>query len=66
MQVFLTGVSGYIGGSIAEKLLAAGHRVAGLVRSQEKAALLRERGIEPVLGALEGPGGLSFGKPVHA
>src|SRR5438477_408439 len=50
MHIFITGVSGYIGGSVAEKLLAAGHRVSGLVRSADKAALLTARGVEPVIG----------------
>ena len=52
MKVFMTGVSGYIGGSIAARLIAAGHRVSGLVRDADKAAQLRERGIEPVSGTL--------------
>lgn len=52
MKVFLTGATGYIGGSVAEKLLAVGHEVTGLVRTQEGAAKLRERGIQPLLGTL--------------
>lgn len=52
LHVFLTGVTGYIGGSVAQKLIASGHRVSGLVRSEEKAAQLRELGIEPVRGTL--------------
>jgi nucleoside-diphosphate-sugar epimerase len=52
MKIFITGASGYIGGSVAAKLIAAGHQVSGLVRSPEKAAQLTARGIEPVLGAL--------------
>jgi nucleoside-diphosphate-sugar epimerase len=50
--IFITGASGYIGGSIAEKLREAGTRVRGLVRSQAKANLLAARGIEPVMGDL--------------
>ncbi|QHN05145.1 NAD-dependent epimerase/dehydratase family protein [Granulicella sp. WH15] len=53
MKVFVTGASGYIGGSVAERLMAAGHAVTGLVRSEEKALLLRERGVEPVIGSLD-------------
>ncbi len=49
-KVFITGASGYIGGSIAERLISLGYQVTGLVRSQEKAALLQQRGIEPYLG----------------
>jgi nucleoside-diphosphate-sugar epimerase len=51
--IFLTGATGYIGGSVAAALLKAGNRVRGLVRSAESAALLVERGIEPVLGTLD-------------
>ena len=53
MNIFITGASGYIGGSVAQALLAAGHSIRGLVRSQEKAAQLAARGITPVLGDLE-------------
>jgi nucleoside-diphosphate-sugar epimerase len=53
MMVFVTGASGYIGGSIAARLVGAGHRVTGLTRSAEKAEALRVRGIEPVVGSLD-------------
>jgi nucleoside-diphosphate-sugar epimerase len=53
MKVFCTGASGYIGGSVAAHLVAAGHQVTGLVRSQEKADAVRARGIEPLLGTLD-------------
>jgi uncharacterized protein YbjT (DUF2867 family) len=53
MKVFVTGASGYIGGSVAEKLRDTGHQVLGLVRSEEKARLLKERGIEPIMGTLD-------------
>lgn len=52
MKVFLTGASGYIGGSVAAALLSAGHDVAGLVRSSQRADQVRTQGIEPVLGSL--------------
>jgi nucleoside-diphosphate-sugar epimerase len=55
MKVFVTGATGYIGGSVAERLVASGFQVTGLVRSKEKVPLLRERGIEPVLGTLDEP-----------
>ncbi|MEJ8859240.1 NAD-dependent epimerase/dehydratase family protein [Variovorax robiniae] len=51
--IFLTGATGYIGGTIASKLAENGYRVRGLVRSAESAALLAQRGIEPVLGGLD-------------
>jgi nucleoside-diphosphate-sugar epimerase len=53
MDVFVTGASGYIGGSVAAKLMRAGHRVRGLVRSAEKAAILKKQGIEPIDGTLD-------------
>jgi nucleoside-diphosphate-sugar epimerase len=51
MRVFVTGASGYIGGSVAGLLVAAGHAVRGLTR--DKADALRERGIAPVVGSLD-------------
>jgi nucleoside-diphosphate-sugar epimerase len=53
MKVFCTGASGYIGGSVAAYLVAAGYRVTGLVRSPEKADAVRARGIQPLLGTLD-------------
>ncbi|MBD3886143.1 NAD-dependent epimerase/dehydratase family protein [Phormidium tenue FACHB-886] len=52
MKIFLTGASGYIGGSVATALVSAGHEVMGLCRSPDQAELLRQRNIEPVLGTL--------------
>jgi nucleoside-diphosphate-sugar epimerase len=52
MKVFVTGATGYIGGSVSTKLLEAGHDVLGLARSEEAAAALKKRGIEPVAGDL--------------
>ncbi len=46
MQIFLTGANGYIGGAAAAALLAAGHKIRGLVRDNAKAkavAALRHR-----------------------
>jgi nucleoside-diphosphate-sugar epimerase len=53
MKILCTGASGYIGGSVAAHLVAAGHQVTGLVRSNEKADAVRARGIEPLLGTLD-------------
>ena len=55
MKVFITGATGYIGGSVAHRLIELGHDVSGLVRSANKIPLLKERGIEPVLGTLDDP-----------
>jgi nucleoside-diphosphate-sugar epimerase len=53
MKIFVTGATGYIGGSVAERLAASGHTVLGLVRSREKALPLKERGIDPIVGTLD-------------
>jgi nucleoside-diphosphate-sugar epimerase len=50
MKVFVTGATGYIGGSLSTKLLEIGHEVFGLARSDEAAAALKKRGIEPLAG----------------
>jgi nucleoside-diphosphate-sugar epimerase len=50
---FLTGATGYIGGSVAAALVTSGHRVRGLVRSKENATRIAERGMVPVLGQLD-------------
>lgn len=55
MLIFLTGANGYIGGAVAAALIAAGHRVRGLVRDPAKAALVAARGVEPVIGSLDDP-----------
>ena len=59
MKIFVTGTTGYIGGSVAARLVGLGHTVLGLVRSREKALLLKERGIDPVVGTLDDWGILS-------
>ena len=56
MKVFMTGASGYIGGSVADSLTKAGHSVAGLARTEEAATRLRAHGIEPVRGNLSSHG----------
>jgi nucleoside-diphosphate-sugar epimerase len=53
MRIFCTGTSGYIGGSVAATLVAAGHSVSGLVRSTKSAEQVRSIGIEPIHGALD-------------
>lgn len=50
MKVFVTGATGYIGGSVATRLLEAGHEVIGLARSEEADLALKKRGIEPLRG----------------
>lgn len=53
MRIFLTGGSGFIGGAVAVALLAAGHRVRGLVRDKAKAELVTGCGVEAVIGTLD-------------
>ena len=52
MKIFMTGASGYIGGTVAARLLEAGHSVSGLARTEAGAAKLAGRGIAAVRGEL--------------
>lgn len=47
--LFLAGATGAIGSRLAPLLIAEGWRVVGMTRSQEKAARLRERGVETLV-----------------
>jgi len=53
MRIFLTGANGFIGGAVALALIAAGHRVRGLVRNKAKAELVAAYGVEAVVGSLD-------------
>ena len=53
MRVFLTGSTGFIGSRIVPELLAAGHRVLGMTRSEEGARRLAAAGAEAHRGTLE-------------
>jgi uncharacterized protein YbjT (DUF2867 family) len=52
MHVFITGTTGYIGGSVAAWLVRHGVKVSGLVRTEARATELTGLGIRPVLGEL--------------
>jgi nucleoside-diphosphate-sugar epimerase len=49
MRIFVAGASGVIGVKLVPLLVAAGHEVAGMTRSPEKAEGLRRIGAEPVV-----------------
>jgi nucleoside-diphosphate-sugar epimerase len=53
MRVFITGASGWIGSGVTPEVLAAGHEVVGLARSEASAARLRGVGAEVLTGDLD-------------
>lgn len=52
MDIFVTGGTGVLGRATVPMLVAAGHRVRGLARSEGNAVLLRTMGAEPVTADL--------------
>jgi uncharacterized protein YbjT (DUF2867 family) len=44
-KYFVTGATGFIGGEIVKQLVGRGHKVVALVRSPEKAVMLKALGV---------------------
>jgi nucleoside-diphosphate-sugar epimerase len=61
MRVFVTGATGNIGSAVVEDLIAAGHQVIGLYRSEERAKALAAAGAEPYRGSIAEPDSLKDG-----
>jgi nucleoside-diphosphate-sugar epimerase len=53
MRVFVTGATGFIGSALVKDLIAAGHQVLGLCRSNDKAAALAATGAAVYRGSIE-------------
>jgi nucleoside-diphosphate-sugar epimerase len=53
MKVFVTGATGFIGSAVTQELMAAGHSVTALARSEQAAKKLSAKGIQPLLGNLD-------------
>jgi nucleoside-diphosphate-sugar epimerase len=52
MKVFITGGTGYVGSVLVEKLVASGHEVRALARSDTSSAALADAGAHPARGEL--------------
>ncbi len=64
MRIFLTGATGFVGSRIVPDLIAAGHQVLGLARSDKSARALEEAGAEVQRGTLEEPETVARGAAV--
>jgi uncharacterized protein YbjT (DUF2867 family) len=55
----IMGITGRVGGAIAENLLAQGEKIRAIVRNPEKAARLRDRGAEIAVADVDDPDALA-------
>ena len=49
MRVFVAGATGAIGKQLVPRLVAAGHEIHGMTRSESKQVMLKEPGAVPVV-----------------